>query len=129
MFKLSYIIIFLLLHSSVYAFEKQDCEVMKYESGSITLGFKAGGFGFGVGPEISFGKSSGIIWRDNLQYMVAEYQELCSRYNTGRISQSNYDKEIQLIIQRSRNFTFKMNEMFRRNKKSMFNEMEKEILK
>ena len=129
MFKLSYIIIFLLLHSSVYAFEKQDCEVMKYESGSITLGFKAGGLFWGVGPEVTFGNQSGVVWGDNLQYMVAEYQELCSRYNTGRISQADYDKEIQLIIQRSRNFTFKMNEIFRRNKKSMFNEMEKEILK
>ena len=129
MFKLSYIIIFLLLHSPVYGFEKQDCEVMDYESGSITLGFKAGGLLWGVGPEVSFGSQSGVVWRDNLQYMVAEYQELCSRYNTGRISQSEYDKEIQLIIQRSREFTFKMNEIFRRNKKSMFNEMEKEILK
>ena len=129
MYKITYIIIFLLLHSPVYGFEKQDCEVMKYESGSITLGFKAGGFGFGVGPEISFGKSSGIIWRDNLQYMVAEYQELCSRYNTGRISQSKYDKEIQLIIQRSRIFTIQMNEMFTRKKQLIFNEMEKEILK
>ena len=129
MYKITYIIIFLLLHSPVYGFEKQDCEVMEYESGSITLGFKAGGLLWGVGPEVTFGSQSGVVWRDNLQYMVAEYQELCSRYNTGRISQSEYDKEIQLIIQRSREFTFKMNEIFRRNKKSMFNEMEKEILK
>ena len=129
MCKLSYIIIFLLLYSSVYAFEKQDCEVMKYESGSITLGFKAGGLFWGIGPEVTFGSQSGVVWRDNLQYMVAEYQELCSRYNTGRISQSEYDKEIQLIIQRSRDFTFKMNEMFRVKKETLFNEMEKEILK
>jgi hypothetical protein len=129
MYKITYIIIFLLLHSPVYGFEKQDCEVMEYESGSITLGFKAGGLFWGVGPEVTFGSQSGVVWGDNLQYMVAEYQELCSRYNTGRISQSDYDKEIQLIIQRSREFTFKMNEIFRRNKKSMFNEMEKEILK
>jgi hypothetical protein len=124
MFKLSYIIIFLLLYSSVYAYEKQDCEVMKYENGSITLGFKAGGFGWGVGPEVSFGSESGVKWHDNLQYMVAEYQELCSRFNTGRVSKIDYDKEIQLIIQRSRNFTFKMNEVFRRKKQSMFQEME-----
>ena len=129
MYKITYIIIFLLLHSPVYGFEKQDCEVMEYESGSITLGFKAGGLFWGVGPEVTFGSQPGVVWGDNLQYMVAEYQELCSRYNTGRISQSEYDKEIQLIIQRSREFTFKMNEIFRRNKKSMFNEMEKEILK
>ncbi len=97
---------------------------MKYESGSITLGFKAGGFGWGVGPEVSFGSESGVVWNDNLQYMVAEYQELCSRFNTGRVSKIQYDEEIQLIIQRSRNFTFKMNEVFRRKKQSMFDEME-----
>ena len=93
---------------------------MKYESGSITLGFKAGSLGWGVGPEMSFGSTSGVVWKENLQYMVAEYQELCSRYNTGRMSKLDYDKEIQLIIQRSRDFTFKMNEIFRRKKQSMF---------
>ena len=97
---------------------------MKYETGSITLGFKAGGLFWGVGPEVTFGSQSGVVWRDNLQYMVAEYQELCSRYNTGRVSKVNYDKEIQLIIQRSRDFTFKMNEAFRRKKQLMFQEME-----
>ena len=92
-------IIFLLYCSPVYADEKQDCEIMKYESGSITLGFKAGSLGWGVGPEISFGSTSGVVWKENLQYMVAEYQ-------------------------RSRDFTFKMNEVFRRKKQSMFQEME-----
>ena len=121
--KILYILIFL-CHSPVYATEKQDCDVMTYETGSITLGFKAGGFGFGVGPEVSFGSSSGVKWGNNLQYMVAEYMELCSRYNTGRVSKEDYDKEIQLIIHRSRNFTFKINEMFRRKKQLMFNEME-----
>ena len=113
----------MLCYNPVYA-EQQDCNIMKYESGSITLGFKAGGFGWGVGPEVSFGSESGVVWNDNLQYMVAEYQELCSRFNTGRVSKIQYDEEIQLIIQRSRNFTFKMNEVFRRKKQSMFDEME-----
>jgi hypothetical protein len=116
-------ILILLCYNPVYA-EQQDCNIMKYESGSITLGFKAGGFGWGVGPEVSFGSESGVVWNDNLQYMVAEYQELCSRFNTGRVSKIQYDEEIQLIIQRSRNFTFKMNEVFRRKKQSMFDEME-----
>ncbi len=117
-------ILILLCHNPVFA-EQQDCDIMKYESGNITLGFKAGGFGWGVGPEVSFGSESGVVWNDNLQYMVAEYQELCSRFNTGRVSKIQYDEEIQLIIQRSRNFTFKMNEVFRRKKQSMFDEMEK----
>jgi hypothetical protein len=121
--KIIYILI-ILFHNPVYALEKQDCEIMDYESGSITLGMKAGGLFWGVGPEVTFGSQSGVVWRDNLQYMVAEYQELCSRYNTGRVSKVEYDKEIQLIIQRSRNFTFKMNEAFRRKKQLMFQEME-----
>ena len=121
--KIIYILI-ILFHNPVYALEKQDCEIMDYESGSITLGMKAGGLFWGVGPEVTFGSQSGVVWRDNLQYMVAEYQELCSRYNTGRVSKVEYDKEIQLIIQRSRNFTFKMNEAFRRKKQLMLQEME-----
>jgi len=116
-------ILILLCHNSVYA-EQQDCDIMNYETDSITLGFKAGGLFWGVGPEVTFGSQSGVVWNDNLQYMVAEYQELCSRFNTGRVSKIQYDKEIQLIIQRSRNFTFKMNEVFRRKKQSMFQEME-----
>ena len=121
--KILYILI-LLCHKPVYADEIQDCDIMTYETGSITLGFKAGGFGFGVGPEVSFGSSSGVKWGNNLQYMVAEYMELCSRYNTGRVSKEDYDKEIQLIIYRSRNFTFKMNEIFRKKKQLIFDEME-----
>ncbi len=97
---------------------------MKYETDSFTVGWKFGGLFWGVGPEVTFGSQSGVVWRDNLQYMVAEYQELCSRYNTGRVSKVDYDKEIQLIIQRSRNFTFKMNEEFRKKKNLMFQEME-----
>ncbi len=121
--KIIYILIFL-CHSPVYATEKQDCDIMKYETDSFTVGWKFGGLFWGVGPEVTFGSQSGVVWRDNLQYMVAEYQELCSRYNTGRVSKVEYDKEIQLIIQRSRDFTFKMNEAFRKKKNLMFQEME-----
>ena len=72
------IFIFLLYYNPAYAIQQQDCDVMRYESGNISFGFKAGGFGWGVGPEISFGSQSGTKWNDNLQFMVAEYQELCS---------------------------------------------------
>jgi len=124
MMKRYYILFIFLLYCSPVFAEQQDCDIMKYESGSITFGFKAGGLGWGIGPEVSFGSSSGVRWNNNLQYMVAEYQELCSRYNTGRVSKIEYDEEIQLIIQRSRNYTIKMNKIFRENKRSMFNEME-----
>ena len=120
-------IIIVLYHIPSYAFEKQDCDIMKYEKDSITFGFKAGGLFWGVGPEVSFGSISGTEWRDNVQYMVEEYQELCSRYNTGRVSKIEYDKEIQKIIERSREYTFKINEYFRKKKDLIFNEMEREV--
>ena len=55
--------------------------------------------------------------------MVAEYQELCSRYNTGRISKEHYEKEIQTIIDRSRRYEKEIAEYFYQKKQRIFNEM------
>ena len=77
--------------------EEQDCSVYKSENGKITLGFKAGGFFFGIGPEVSFGKESGIDWDKLTQRLVARYLELCTRFNTGSISKSEYDKRLKKI--------------------------------
>ena len=75
--------------------EEQDCSVYKSENGKITLGFKAGGLFFGIGPEVSFGKESGIDWDKLTQRLVARYLELCTRFNTGSISKSEYDKRLK----------------------------------
>jgi hypothetical protein len=119
--------ILIIFYNPVPLFADQDCDVLDYETGSFSIGFKAGGFGYGVGPEVSWSSSYGTKWNDALQYMVAEYQELCSRYNTGRISDAEYKKEIDLIIKRSRGYTLELNRLFRIKKQSIFNEMEKEV--
>ena len=77
--------------------EEQDCSVYKSENGKITLGFKAGGLFFGIGPEITFGNDSGIDWDKLTQRLVARYLELCTRFNTGSISKSEYDKRLEKI--------------------------------
>ena len=77
--------------------EEQDCSVYKSENGKITLGFKAGGLFFGIGPEITFGKDSGIDWDNLTQRLVARYLELCTRFNTGSIPKSEYDKRLKKI--------------------------------
>jgi hypothetical protein len=77
--------------------EKQDCSVYKSENGKITLGFKAGNLFFGIGPEVSFGKDSGIDWDKLTQRLVVRYLELCTRFNTGSISKSEYDKRLKKI--------------------------------
>ena len=121
--------ILIILYNPAPLFADQDCDVLDYETGSFSIGLKAGGFGYGVGPEVSWSSSSGTKWNDALQYMVAEYQELCSRYNTGRISDAEYKKEVALIIKRSRGYTLELNRVFREKKNSIFLEMEREVSK
>ena len=77
--------------------EEQDCSVYETEEGKIGLGFKVGGLFFGIGPEISFGKDSGIDWGNLTQRLVARYLELCTRFNTGSISKSEYDQRLRKI--------------------------------
>ena len=87
---------------------EQDCAVMDYETDSFTVGFKAGGLLWGVGPEVTWGSSNGVVWNNTLQYTVAEYKELCARFNTGRMTKEEYKREINLIIERSRNYALKL---------------------
>jgi hypothetical protein len=77
--------------------EQQDCSVHKSEDGRITLGFKVGNFLFGAGPEISFGKKTGIDWNQTVQGLIVRYQELCARFNTGSISKQEYDDRLAKI--------------------------------
>ena len=97
--------------------------VMKNKDTNVTLGFKAGTIMMGIGPEIAFRDFYGTHWRGNIQYMIAEYEELCSRYNTGRMTKEEYDKEIQNIISRSRRYEQEVAERFRMKKEVIFNEM------
>ncbi len=77
--------------------EEQDCSIHKTEDGEITLGFKAGNFLFSVGPEITFGRYQGIDWDVTVQRIIARYQQVCTRYNTGSLTKQDYDKRIAEI--------------------------------
>lgn len=77
--------------------EEQDCSVHKTEGGEITLGFKAGNILFSVGPEITFGKHKGIDWDVTVQRLIARYQQVCTRYNTGSLTKKDYDNRIAEI--------------------------------
>jgi hypothetical protein len=107
--------------------KKQDCSVYKSEDGKITLGFKAGGLFFGIGPEVTFGKESGINWNNLTQRLVARYLELCTRFNTGSISKSQYDKRlknIETVETKAYNLYQKMLEETTKRKEKMFKELD-----
>ena len=109
--------------------EQQDCSVHKGVDGKLTLGCKLGGFLFGIGPEISFGKKSGIDWDHTVQGLIARYQELCARFNTGSISKAEYKKRLA-EIERIEKDAYDLHQEFlkkkARQKQDLFDELESE---
>ena len=103
---------------------KQDCSIMRNETDTYGFGFKIGGLLYGMGPEVYYGHSSGINWNWGTQLMVAEFQELCTRFNTGRLSQEEYSKEVYGIINRSRNYTKELEERLKKKKDALFQEID-----
>jgi hypothetical protein len=112
-------------HSTTVEVDKQDCSIMRKEDNSIGLGFKFGGLMWGFGPEIKIGHSSGVEWKSDVQRMVAEYQELCTQFNTGRLSQQEYQQEKTGIIKRGYNYARELEKRFKQKKDDMFEEMDK----
>ena len=111
-------------HTTTAIVDKQDCDVLKKRDNSIGLGWKFGGLMWGFGPEIKVGHSIGVEWKGDVQRMVAEYQELCSRFNTGRVSQEEYNQEKGGIIKRGYNYARELEQRFKQKKDDMFKEMD-----
>jgi hypothetical protein len=109
--------------------EQQDCSVHKSEDGRITLGFKIGNFLFGIGPEISFGKKTGIDWDHTVQGLIARYQELCARFNTGSITKQEYEERLAKIETIEKEAYDLYQEFLRkkaRRKEDVFDELDRE---
>ena len=112
-------------HSTIIVVDKQDCSIMRKKDDTLALGWKFGGLMWGFGPEIKIGHHSGVAWKGDVQRMVAEYQELCTQFNTGRLSQQEYQAEKQQIVQRGYNYARELEKRFRQKKDRMFKEMDK----
>ena len=111
-------------HTMSAVVDKQDCNIMRKDDNTLALGWKFGGLMWGFGPEIKVGHSSGVQWKSDVQRMVAEYQELCTQFNTGRLSQEEYQSEKQQIIQRGYNYAHELEKRFKQKKIDMFKEMD-----
>jgi len=108
--------------------EQQDCSVHKSVDGRITLGFKVGNFLFGIGPEISFGKKTGIDWDHTVQGLIARYQEVCARFNTGSITKQEYDErlvKIETVEKEAYNLYQKFLKKKARRKQDAFDELDR----
>ena len=112
-------------HSTSIVVDKQDCSIMRKKDDTLALGWKFGGLMWGFGPEIKVGHHSGVAWKADVQRMVAEYQELCTQFNTGRLSQQEYQAEKQQIVHRGYNYARELEQRFKQKKDDMFKEMDR----
>ena len=111
-------------HNATIVIDKQDCDIMRKKDDTLAFGWKFGGLMWGFGPEIKVGHTVGVAWKGDVQRMVAEYQELCTQFNTGRLSQQEYQAEKQGIVKRSYNYARELEKQFRQKKDRMFKEMD-----
>ena len=98
---------------------------MRNETDLYGFGFKIGSLLYSLGPEIYYGHSLGINWNWANQIMVAEFQELCTRFNTGRLSREEYSEEVNEIINRSRNYKIELEKRLKTKKDKFFQEIDK----
>ena len=111
--------------------QEQDCSVHETKDGRISLGFKAGFLFFGIGPEITFGNKSGIDWDHTTQNLIARYQELCSRFNTGSLSKKEYDKrlvEIETLEKEAYELHLAIAREKEKHRQSIFEELDRETI-
>ena len=116
-------------HTNSIVVGKQDCSIMRNENDTYGFGFKVGGLHYGIGPEVYYQHTSGINWSWGAQLMVIELQELCTRFNTGRLAQEEYSNEINKILSRSREYIKRTEERFKIKKDNLFRELEESSLK
>jgi hypothetical protein len=114
-------------HEKSIVVGKQDCSIMRNENDTYGFGFKVGGLHYGMGPEVYYQHTSGINWSWGAQLMVIELQELCTRFNTGRLAQEEYVNEVSTIINRSREYIKRKEERFKIKKDNLFREMKESI--
>jgi len=110
--------------------QEMDCAVHR-SSGGITIGFKAGNLLFGFGPEITFGKQ-GITWDKAVQAVIARYQELCARFNTGAMTKKEYDERLRDIDALAKEVTELQQKLLKQTKQSAkdsFAELQRETTK
>ena len=109
--------------------EEQDCSIYKTTDGRITIGFKAGNLLFEGGPEITFGRKSGVDWDSTVHGLIARYQELCTRFNTGTLTKQEYEKrlgEIETIEREAYTLYQNMIREKSQRRQDLFDELDRE---
>ena len=110
--------------------QKLDCGVYDSRGEAMRVGVD-----FGVlfqvvrgGPYVEKAKMATMNWDKSVHHMVAQYKELCSRYNSSGISQAAYDQRVAEIDQfwaEAQGIRQSAEEIIRGHGQASFNELER----
>jgi hypothetical protein len=109
--------------------QKMDCSVYDTRGEAMRAGLDFGLL-FGVvrgGPYVEKAKVTGMNWDRSVHHMVAQYKELCSRFNSGGISQTAYSQRVAEIDQlwaEAQGIRQNAEEAIRGHGQSSFNELD-----
>lgn len=81
--------------------QRLDCGVYDERTRSLTVGLDVSLL-FGTvrgGPSVTSAEAVGVKWDRSVQGIVAQYKELCARFNGGGVSQSAYAARLAEIDQ------------------------------
>ena len=110
--------------------QKQDCGVYDSRGEAMRVGVDFGLL-FQVvrgGPYVEKAQIASMNWDKSVHHMVAQYKELCTRYNGGGISQAAYDVRVAEIDQfwaEAQGIRQNANDAIRGHGQASFNELER----
>jgi hypothetical protein len=76
--------------------DKLDCRTYEGKRG-LTIGFKAGFYTFNFGPQLTLGGDESIKWDKSVHGLIAQYKELCTRFNAGAVTLKEYKERIEKL--------------------------------
>ncbi|MFA6317404.1 MAG: hypothetical protein WC943_08295 [Elusimicrobiota bacterium] len=78
--------------------QKLDCKVHDTKKKSLSLGFKMSvAFAAKVGPEVTWGRQTGVEWNGMSQQLISRYKVLCDMHNKGHLSVAEFDRRYEKL--------------------------------
>ncbi|MBI4677862.1 MAG: hypothetical protein HY748_09800 [Elusimicrobia bacterium] len=85
-------------HTQKIKRQKLDCRVHDNKKKSLTLGFKMSvAFAAKVGPEVTWGRETGIRWNSMSQELISRYKVLCDMHNKGHLTLAEFNRKYEKL--------------------------------
>jgi hypothetical protein len=111
--------------------QKLDCSVYDEKGHSLTVGlnFSLLWGAAASGPFVERGSTTGVKWDKSVQFIIAQYKELCGRFNAGALTQAAYNArlaEIDQLYAEALGIRQNADEVIRRHSQQAFSELDKQ---